>query len=391
MNIFIIYPHGNALNPRCGAETRMWNIISSLINHNFDISILQSEKTKDFENKTLKKKINIYYYKELSFFGISDWYLSDFNPFFIYQVFKIIRKHKFDIIIIEFPWGFLPIKLFSNKNNLLIYDSVGVESEFIKIAVKHPDFPKFLTPIAKFYAKFYEKLVCKLANIIFTVSEVDRIYYIEKYKINNDKTFLVQIPTSLNFHSQSRSKETKIKSRKKLGLAIDKNIIIFHGSLPHPPNQEAFDLIEKYIAPKISDPNVLFVIAGNNLDKFEKNNLISLGFIDNLEDLLLAADFAIVPIISGSGMRVKCSDYIAGAVPFVTTKKGIEGIDFLKPQIDYLVSESVDVEFIKNINSLLKNNDLISSIQQNLVMSRMMISRETFENNFIKLLLRIKK
>jgi len=187
---------------------------------------------------------------------------------------------------------------------LLIYDSIGVESEFIKINVKHP---KVITALAKFYTKIYGKLVCRLADIIFTVSDVDRNYYIENYKIKRSKTFLVQIPTSLNFQNQPRTEETKNKYRNKLGLSL------------------------------------------NNVKKFKNNNLISLGFVEELKDLLLVADFTITPIISGIGMRVKCSDYIVGAIPFVTTKKGIEGLDFLKPPIDYLVSDKVDDEFIANI------------------------------------------
>ena len=31
MNILIIYPHGNALNPHSGAETRIWNLNKVLI------------------------------------------------------------------------------------------------------------------------------------------------------------------------------------------------------------------------------------------------------------------------------------------------------------------------------------------------------------------------
>ncbi|MFX1257030.1 MAG: glycosyltransferase family 4 protein [Promethearchaeota archaeon] len=389
MKILIIYPHGNALNPHSGAEVRIWNLITALTNQKINISVLHSNKSKGFEDKNLKKKVKVYYYRELSLKGVPDWYISDLNPFFMLKLLKIIRRNKIDIIQVEFPWGFLIIKLLARKNTFLIYDSLGVESEFIKIAMKNPNFPLIFKPFAKILTRFYEKLVCKFANVIINVSNVDRNYYIKKYQIKKNKTILIQIPSSINIANKTYNKNLMIKCREKLNLPIDKTIVIFHGGILHPPNKEAFDLIDTFISPNIKDPNILFVIAGYKLEKFRKNNIISLGFIEKLEDLLYSANLAIVPIISGSGMRVKCIDYINTAIPFISTKKGIEGIDFLIPGEDYILCETVNSDFIKNINELCNNREKRENIHRNLLKKSNRINKKVIENRIIKLYLKL--
>jgi len=307
------------------------------------------------------------------------------------ELLRITRKEKIEIIIIEFPWGFFSVKLLSRKKRIILYDSAGVESEFIEITALHPKFPKILKPFARFYTKLYEMLVCKLANVVISVSNVDREYYIKNYGINRGKTILIQTPSSIIVQDFERTEEIKKKSRTKLGLPINKTIVIFHGVLPHPPNQEAFNLIENYIAPNINNPDILFVFAGTNVEEFESNNIKSLGFVEDLKDLLFSADFAIVPIISGSGMRVKCADYISANLPFITTDKGIEGLDFLERGEDYLGFKEVNEDFIEGINFLSKNKELQQQFQENLLRNSKKISKKKFENRYIKLLTTIKK
>ncbi len=386
MNILVIYTNGNALNPHSGAETRFWNLNNALTNLNFNVTVLHSINSKGFEDKELKKKCeNVFYIKSLSFLGLSDFYFIDLNLFFIFKLYQILRKKRFDFILVEFPWGFLMTKFLAKKNTLLLYESQGIESEFIEIAATNPKFPKFFKPFAKVFGKIYEKLVCKFADVIVSVSEIDRDYYEQNYGIDISKTILIQTPSAINHKNIERSESLRNKYRKKLNLPLNKTIVMFHGGLPHPPNQQAFDLIENFISPKVKDPNIVFVLAGHNVEKFKKNNIISLGFISSLSDLLYSADFAIVPLTSGSGMRIKCADYIITALPFITTKKGIEGIDFVNPGEDYLVYDSVDDKFIEGILKLHENKEIRQELHRNLLKKSNINNRKKFENRFFKL------
>ncbi|MFX0186807.1 MAG: glycosyltransferase [Candidatus Hodarchaeota archaeon] len=388
MNVLIIYPNGNALNPHSGAETRIWTLNYALINRNFEVLVLHSLNSKGFEDNELKKKCKVFYNKPLGNFS---FYLSDLNPFYIIKLFQIIHKYNVEIIQLEFPWGFITAKFLAKKKTKLIYDSQGIESEFMKNAVKNPKFPKILKPLAKIFGYFYEKLVCKLADVIINVSMVDRDYYIKNYKIPKSKTFLIQTPSTLNFEGSKRTEANKIQCRKKLSLPLDKTIVIFHGGLPHPPNQEAFNLINNYISPNIENPDILFVLAGHNLSKFRKNNIISLGFVENLKDFLYMADFAIVPLLSGSGMRIKIMDYIITALPFITTKNGIEGIDFVKRDRDFLLYDTVNESFLEGIRLLHNDKKLRQKLHENLLKEGNTLNRSKFEYKFFKLYSRIKE
>ena len=126
MNFLLIFPHRNALNPISGDTTRSWNLVHALINNNFNISILHSIDSKGLEDKKLKEKCKINYVKNLNIFALKEKFFDDFNPFIIYKLFKILRREKFDIIQLEYPFGFFILKLLSNRNSILIFDSLGI-------------------------------------------------------------------------------------------------------------------------------------------------------------------------------------------------------------------------------------------------------------------------
>ncbi len=385
MKVLIIYPHGNALSTRAGSETRVWNIVSCLVKNNFDVFILHSINSKGLEDPYLKEKCHVYYYREISILKAPDLYLTDLNPFFVIKLIKLIRKQKFDVIQITNPWGFVMLKLLVRRKTYLIFDSHGVEGEFIKIALKNPMFPMIFKPFAGSFTKLYEKLTCKFTDLIINVSELDREHYIKNYNIKESKAITIQIPSSIKRKEVNNRDILKLKSREKLGLPKEKTIIIFHGAETHLPNKEAFSLIKNFIAPNIKKKDILFVLAGFNLKSWKKANVISLGFVKNLEDLLYSADFAIVPIISGSGQRVKCSDYISLGLPFICTKKGIEGLEFIKNNEDCLIYDTVNNRFLEGILKLYKNKELRKKFHDNLIKKSWNLNQKTFEKRIMKL------
>ena len=385
MNVLVVFPNGNILNPHSGLQTRFWNINNALVNH-YNVTILHSIKSKGFEDNELKKRCNeVIYVRNLSPFGLSDYYFTDLNPFYFFKLYQITRKINFDIIMVALPWGFLTTKLVAKKKSILVFDSQGIESELIKVTSRDPRFPKFLKPFAKYFGKTYEKLVCKLADIIINLSEIDRDYYEQEYGIDRNKTILIQNPSSLDHQNIERSDSLRKQYREKLKLPLNKTIVMFHGGMPHPPNREAFELIMNYISPKINNPDIIFALAGYKVEKFRKDNIISLGFVSDLRDLLYAADFAIVPLISGVGMRIKCTDYIITALPFITTKKGIEGIDFIKADEDYLVYDTVNNNFINGILKLHEDEELRKKLHKNLIKKSNFLNKKKFENRFKRL------
>ncbi|CAN5510513.1 hypothetical protein BH09SUM1_BH09SUM1_16630 [soil metagenome] len=113
--------------------------------------------------------------------------------------------------------------------------------------------------------------------------------------------------------------------------AIRENYIaVFLGS-GHPPNAEAARVILYQIAPE--HPNVLFLLVGNVNGWFHGqdlgDNVVALGAVshDVKNYLLQCADFALNPMLTGSGTSLKLFDYLAHGMPVLTTLTGARGLD----------------------------------------------------------------
>jgi glycosyltransferase involved in cell wall biosynthesis len=150
--------------------------------------------------------------------------------------------------------------------------------------------------------------------------------------------------------------EEKARARRAQGISEHTPVIVFHGYYPYPPNREAFDVIERYLAPRLRAINssVLFLVGGSGAPTFERDNVRSVGFIEDLPRFLAAGDIAAVPISAGSGTRLKIFQYMNRGLPIVTTEKGIEGVAAHNGE-DALIVPRVDERFVDKVAYLLEN------------------------------------
>jgi len=107
---------------------------------------------------------------------------------------------------------------------------------------------------------------------------------------------------------------------------------LFHiGALDWPPNQEGLLWFFDKIWPKVlaKHPDLKFYLAGRNASEKMKNlkvkNLVFLGEVDSAIDFINSKAIGIVPLLSGSGMRIKIVEAMALGKAQVTTKIGAEG------------------------------------------------------------------
>ena len=200
-----------------------------------------------------------------------------------------------------------------------------------------------------------ENLAVKLADHILAVSYNDKKRFHEKYNVESEK--ITVIPSGVNPNSYSYINNLNYTEIKKVfGIYENAVVVVFHGSYFYSPNREAIDLIVNYIAPKINRiyDNVLFLIAGYGVPVFERSNVKSLGFVEDIQLLVHASDIAVVPILRGGGTRLKVLDYMGAGLPIVTTKKGIEGIEVSNGK-HALIVDNVDREFIDAVGYLVDN------------------------------------
>jgi len=110
-----------------------------------------------------------------------------------------------------------------------------------------------------------------------------------------------------------------------------KNKIAFLANGGHLPNSEGLVWFAEniWILVKKECPDVQFNVIGNwNRKLYGRYSDVNfLGFVENLEQVLDGA-IMVVPLLTGSGMRIKILDAVNFGSPVVTTSIGIEGLNF---------------------------------------------------------------
>jgi len=224
----------------------------------------------------------------------------------------LISKKQIDMIQVEFmeslPWVYhLPADIkkvfvhhelgFIRKERLLAnYDLSVKEVHKLKAAKKRE-----LDALEKYDA-------------IITVTDVDR-------------DILLREGITRPIYSSNLAVNTK-----SYPYSVKEKELTFIGGYGHQPNKEGIDWFISKVSPMLKARNFTLNLIGTHWPvsyNVSKNVVVSLkGFVEDLSDVALGS-IMIVPILSGSGMRMKILEAAAMSLPIVTTTVGVEGLDFI--------------------------------------------------------------
>jgi glycosyltransferase involved in cell wall biosynthesis len=357
MNILAVaFGHGVS-KPISGRQNRFSNLVKGLKEEGNKVVILEPESFTDQNDEKLAK---IYSYKDYRLFSRMLGIFRDINIGFILKILEILKNERIDLIQISYPSGILAAKLITKmmrRKIPIVYDTHNVESILtMETFAVDPKYSKLERLIIPKYIGFLEKLVCiYITDHITSVSDEEKEIFIKRYKLSKQKVTV--IPSGCYIHNLL-DKECKNSAREEIGIDSDRVIIFFHGLFSYAPNKDAFKIIENYIAPMFKEINerVLFVMGGTGVPKFERTNIKSVGFIEDLYKEISIVDIAIVPLTRGAGTKLKVLDYLSVGLPIVTTKKGIEGIK-AKNYEHAIIVDDVNEEFINAIKYLIDNEE----------------------------------
>lgn len=144
--------------------------------------------------------------------------------------------------------------------------------------------------------------------------------------------------------------------------------ISFIGSMDWRPNVEGLIWFLDKVWPSIHEahPNVKFHIAGRNtpadISRLDLPNVVIHGEVECALSFLQSSPITVVPLFSGSGMRVKILEGLALGRVVVSTTLGKEGIEANNGQ-EILVADTAD-QFIEHINQCLDNMDQMNNISK---------------------------
>jgi len=209
----------------------------------------------------------------------------------------------------------------------------------------------YLTLQSKRLKKFEIGLV-ENADTVWSISEEDKKWF-EKF---NPKTTTIAVSI--------------VQQEPLSNLAP---LACFHlGALDWDPNLQGLDWFLTSVWPIVlrKVPNATFHIAGNNPPKYlqseEGKNYIVHGRVPNAEEFAKSHGVAIVPLLAGSGIRIKMIMNASWAIPMVSTRIGAEGL-FNDTNQGVLLADSAE-EFASALIELLRTpkNAKAIGIQANL-------------------------
>jgi polysaccharide biosynthesis protein PslH len=210
----------------------------------------------------------------------------------------------------------------------------------------------YLNKLAK-QLKKYEENVVNLFDGIATITNQDREYL----KSIGCKAPIITIPFGIDVSSYT-PKESKYP-----------NSLFYIGALDWLPNLQGLDWFLNNIWPQVYTrfPKVQFNIAGRNmpfdLRKSKYPGVEYYGEVPDAKAFMENHDIMLVPLLAGSGVRVKIIEGMAMGKTIITTHVGIEGIECTFGK-DVLVTDTPE-KFLDAVCQCLADEKLKQSLGQN--------------------------
>lgn len=156
---------------------------------------------------------------------------------------------------------------------------------------------------------------------------------------------------------------------------------VYHlGAMDWMPNQEGVRWLMDKVWPKVLKEcgDAQLYLAGRRMSQemmsMKREGIVMVGEVPDAADFLRDKGICVIPLFSGSGIRVKMIEAMARGKAVVSTTIGLQGIDAVDGE-HLLVADDEDT-FARQIVRLLKEDDL----RQRLVTN----ARELVKNNYDK-------
>ena len=160
---------------------------------------------------------------------------------------------------------------------------------------------------------------------------------------------------------------------------------LFHlGALNWMPNVQGIEWFLKEIWPKLHSafPKLKFYIAGRNmpgwLKKLDRVGVVAIGEVDNAVDFMNSKSIMVVPLLSGSGMRIKIIEGMALGKTIVSTTIGAEGIDY-EDETNILIADDPE-EFVSAIKKCINNPEMANRLGKN---ARLLAEKEYSNSSLV--------
>lgn len=266
---------------------------------------------------------------------------------------EVLQKQSFDIIQLEglYLGLYVPFIRALSKAKI-VYRAHNLEFEIWQRAAKRSSALKkqYFSNLSKRLLKL-EKKVLHWADAVVPISAKDGEWFArQKPQL---QMHIAPAGISRLFEKPNNQPSTEID-------------LFFIGALDWLPNQEGLLWFVEEVWPEIHQkyPQLKFYIAGRNASAQMKNikapNLFFLGEVEDAPLFMQQHAIMVVPLFSGSGMRIKIIEAMALHKAIITTALGLEGNAAKAPE--HLRIANTKMDFIAQITELLNRPEDIQKI-----------------------------
>ena len=279
-------------------------------------------------------------------YNITRFYSSEFEK----KLIHILKNNEYDIIQLEglHISTYLPA-IRAHSKALVSLRAHNVEHIiWQRLAEAEGGGPKsrYLKILAKRMKKFELHIMNQFDSLI-AITKEDADYFREKGCV---------IPIHVS-PAGLTVKDYKISSKKP-----EKGSLFHLGALDWMPNQQAIQWFLEDIWPKVLEqkPEAKFYVAGRNLPDWITNlkikGVVIEGEVQSAADFIDSKEIMVVPLLSGSGMRIKIVEGLALGKCIISTSIGAEGIHYSNNE-NILIADTAE-EFSEAIIKCLENEKL---------------------------------
>lgn len=284
---------------------------------------------------------------------VSRFYFKDFENALIQK----LRSQSFDIVQLEGVFMASYIWLIREHSQAkIVLRTHNVEHQIWERHLKQEK-----NPVKKVYLSLQNKRLREFELNSF--DQVDAIVTIT----DDDKKNISEISNNKNIYTCLTG--INLATYKTVFNPAKTNSLFHFASMDWMPNIEAVDWLMNEVWPKViaKQKNAQLVLAGRGMPrKFKTLSAENIKIIENVvssEKFYSNYDIMLVPLWSGSGLRIKLVEGLAYGKAIVTTSIGAEGIPYTNHH-NLMVADDAD-SFANAIVELLQNNMTKQSLQHN--------------------------
>ena len=296
----------------------------------------------------------------VNLFSKESYHVSRFvSKEFEEKLIEILSKNKFDIVQLETMYLTPYMETIRRHSNAIIaLRAHNIEFEIWERITSNTNFLLKKAYLKYLTGKLKKYELSNLNEYDYLVAISDRDLF--KFKSLGYKNGAISTPVGIDIAEYNNKNSELSPSRKSM---------CFIGALDWIPNREGLEWFLQDVWPKVLSihPDAQLHVAGRNTPEdiltLNKPGLIVHGEIPDSSSFILSHDTLIVPLFSGSGMRVKIIEGMALGRCIISTSLGMEGINVAHNH-EIMVADTVS-EFVSCINSVFENRDKARRIGKN--------------------------